>query len=271
MGTLIKYKIMKTYLILLFSLLFVLSCTNEADINNNSFIFPTIDINYKKFYKDKDSLTVINVDSLQEQFSGYVFGKYPKQKTEIQIEEFNSNHLEEIKILVDYDTIQSDGLQIKIDTNQIVIDPFYYNLFGNKTSFLPVAIINETSEAKAISTITNRILLIQEIYYEPYNNWLAINQPQIFGMCGQDYSSIILNPEEYIIVNAPIYDGNQLIKMRIKIKIGGNVFISNTYKSRINLSQILLTHELKKLLTRYSRQGSMGESFADFLPFLKQE
>ena len=259
---------MKTYLILLFSLFFILSCTNKPDlINNNRFVFPEIDINYQNFHKDKDSLTIINVDSLQEQFSGYVLGKYPKQKTEIKIEQFNANHLEEIKVLVDYDTIQSDGLQIKIDTNQIIVDPFYYNLFGNKTSFHPVAIINETSEAKAISTITNRILLIQEIYYEPYNNWLPINQPQVFGMCGQDYSSIILNPDEYIIINAPIYNGNQLVKMRIKIKIGGNVFVSNTYKSHINLSQIHLTNELKKSLTSNSRQSSMGEFLQISYPF----
>lgn len=260
---------MKTSLILGYLFLAVLSsCSSfESSNNTNEFIFPSIEITQNGKAINENILETINVDSLREQYSGYVIGRYSIDDINIKLTELNPDKTPEYYSDVNLDTLQSDGLQIKLDTSQLVVDPWYYYLLDKKISFHPVVLLNETTSPKAITTINSRVLLLQEIYYD--NNWVAINSPEIFNMCGDSNSNIVLGSNEYLLLNAPVYTGKDSVKMRIRLGVGDNIYVSKPYQSRVNLSQVFLTDFAKENKTRYMRKGNMGESYWEKLPYFK--
>lgn len=263
---------MKISLIIgLLSLIVLSSCSrSERSISSNEFIFPSIEVTRNGKAINENILESINADSLKDQYSGYVMGKYSIDEKEIVINEINPDKKPLYYSTINLDSVQGDGLQIKIDTAQLVVDPWYYYLLDKKTAFHPVILLNETSQTKAVSTITSRVLLLQEIYYE--DHWVAINNPEVFNFCGNNgnnNSSILLESNEYILLNAPIYSGKDLVKMRVRIKSGYNLYVSQPYISRINLSQVYLTDFAKETKERYIRNGSLGESYWEKMPFFK--
>nr|WP_299205514.1 hypothetical protein [uncultured Brumimicrobium sp.] len=260
-------KIITIVIIVLFSF----SCEKSIEgTHYEAFSFPKIKVNYNDRPLHHDSLTMINTDSLTEQHSGFIIGKYSTQVSNIQLSYFNPDKISEFDTVLNTEVYQSDGLQIKLDTSQFIVDPWHYNLHNDKTAFYPLVLLNETSTEKRITTISNRVFLLQEIYYEPYFNWVAINNPLIFNMCGDSESNIVLKTNEYVLLNVPVYTGNDLVKMRVRILNGDNIYVSKPFHTKINLSQIYLPKHLKTLYKRYTRKGSLGQNFAEWLPFLKQ-
>lgn len=261
---------MKKIITLLF-LPSLFACTNSSvEINSDKYTFPTIKVDYNGINLNYDSLRMINTDSLSEQYSGFVIGKYSTEVTNINLSYFNPDNLSEYDTVINSDDFQHDGLQIKLDTSQFIVDPWYFNIQDDKTAFYPLLLLNETNSLKSVTTIDNRVLMLQEIYYEPDYNWVAINSPLIFNMCGDSKSNILLKTNEYLLLNVPTYTGSDLVKIRVRVLSGDNIIISKPYYTKINLSQIYLPSDLKERLKKFSRKGSMGESYDEFLPIYKQ-
>lgn len=252
-------------------LVFFYSCSSSGlEEKENGFDFPEIVVKKNNRLIKLSDLKPFNTDSLRSQYSGFVIGKFGSNQKQVNLKDYDPNERPKFYSQIDLDSISGDGLQLLIDTNQFIIDPWYYYSANKEFLFHPVILLNENKNSKKVTTITRRVLLSQEIYFND-NWWVAINDPEIFNMCGDGAGEILLNQHEYVLLNAPVYSGKDRVKMRVRIKNGDNIYVSQPFFSNINLSQIYMSKNLKEINYKYLRKGSMGESYYERLPVFKLE
>lgn len=135
-----------------------------------------------------------------------------------------------------FDTLSSGGLEIVADYKSTVSRIVYS--FEKGFYFYPVHIVNETFSPKMFIGKDSYVFAIQEAL-DTNNNWRPI-EGRGFDFCGNEYWHQKVNSNEFITFLLPKYKGDFKTKMRVRIKIGENIYVSNIFEGTINYSQFLL-------------------------------
>ena len=155
---------------------------------------------------------------------------------------------------------RNDGnFQIFIDTTQFLTideyrlpDDFYETLlpedyFGSafqkkldqypldKYKSLPVFILNKSSSYNTIVIEDGRFAMIYEA--KDYNgNWKPI-EFKTYSWCGNSYSNFNIRKDQFALFKVPEQTGDFKTRLRLKARIGKQIFYSNEISGLINLSQ----------------------------------
>jgi hypothetical protein len=136
------------------------------------------------------------------------------------------------------DTFNSDGFQLFPDYNTTVYYKSKADVFKNKTAFFPVYVVNETAKTKLFFIEDSRVSGIQELKDTVYpENWYPIEH-KAFSFGCEFYSGIKVHPAEFLVILVPKYWGDSQLKMRVKVKIGENIYHSMPYLGHCNYRQL---------------------------------
>ena len=165
----------------------------------------------------------------------YKFGETISYNGERKLEEYSeSDFLWEVKDPFNSDTLSSDGLQVIADySTTLAFKWFDYKIH----LFFPVYIVNETIEPKIFFGKDGHGYAIQEaIDSSNYSQWHPIESIG-YDFCGNGNFRKKINPGEFLMLLFPKYSGNLKTSMRIRFKIGQNLFISKPFTGYINSNQ----------------------------------
>lgn len=187
----------------------------------------------------KDTIEYFKADHLDETWYLYM-GKHRFADT-ITIKDYricdrnyradlvNENHIR------DLNNPASDGFQLFTDYNSSV---YVKEDFLNKGQYyFPVYLVNETSRTKFFIGKDSYAFGIQEaVDTSDYDRWRPI-EGRGFDFCGNGYFGMKVHPGEFIMILAPKYQGNDTGLMRIRLKIGESVYLSNSFEGRFSQRQ----------------------------------
>ena len=237
--------ILKTVAIILST--FILFACNEANKKNIQFSKPVI-----KQPFTKDTIAYFDVDSIDGVYPIFL-GKYliadslfisgiPKRDTTYRKDIIG---LDSYFNLWDSLELANDGFEIIPDYAKDV----YYNTYTFQPHYyFPVYIVNQTNTIKGFIEKDNYVFGIQEAL-DSNNYWRPIESKGM-DFCGNGMYGIKVHPQEFITILFPKYTGNYKTKLRIRIKIGDNIYVSQSYYGKINRNQFHLkrdSYEFEKL------------------------
>ena len=146
------------------------------------------------------------------------------------------------------DTLPSDGFQLFIDYNTTINFDYWsfessYLTRGKK--YFPLFLVNETSLPKAFIGKQSIVYGTQEIqdtsfwhYWRPIEYRGKEKLDYYFWdnneFCGTGKYGLKVNPDEFIVMLVPKFDGNFKIPMRVRLKVGENIYISRQYIGTID-------------------------------------
>lgn len=137
------------------------------------------------------------------------------------------------------DSTLTDGLEILTDYSSNVV----WNPYGDKQAniFYPVYIINQTPNRKALLGKDGYVFGLQEAL-DTNGYWRPI-EGRGFDFCGHGYFGLKIEPKEFAAILFPKYKGDYKTKIRVRIKNGDNIYISQSFDGFINESQLYLDRE----------------------------
>jgi len=150
------------------------------------------------------------------------------------------------------DTTRTDGLELFTDySSTIVRNPYGLELAEYN---YPVYIVNQTSGVKVISGKDSHLFGIQEAL-DSNGNWRPI-EFKGHDFCGVGRYGVKLYPNEYALLAFPKYQGNFKTKLRVRIKNGNNIYVSQPFDGTINERQFYLEKDeyLRKSLLEYKAE-----------------
>ena len=150
------------------------------------------------------------------------------------------------------DTTRTDGLELFPDYSSTIIrNPYGLELAEYN---YPVYIVNQTSGIKVISGKDSHLFGIQEAL-DSNGNWRPI-EFKGHDFCGLGRYGIKLYPNEYALLAFPKYQGNFKTKLRVRIKNGDNIYVSQPFDGTINERQFYFEKEeyLLKDLPKYKAE-----------------
>jgi len=184
----------------------------------------------------------------------YVAGKFNFQDT-VDISNKSINELGSEKRMFDNSWRTNDSL----DVNGFEVIPDYhqtiYYIPSSDTSNLgvyPVFIVNSTMSRKVfLGSDWNACGIQEAVNKENYSVWRAIecNGGDLFG---DDTWSVIVNPQEFIVLLFPKYEGNYETDLRVRIRNGESVYVSKGFKGRIDQGQFRLHPDVKIIVNAES-------------------
>lgn len=126
---------------------------------------------------------------------------------------------------------QGTGLQVKIDPELI--------LCGRRNdkvkAYLPAFIFNETPNPKYLLGMNWQPWHVLEAK-DSLGNWRPI-QISIPSDCGTQMGFLKLKPQEFCILNLPFFVGDFATELRLRIRNGQQIMVSNSFPANINQSQ----------------------------------
>lgn len=200
------------------------------------FVVPQI-----KVEQPKDSVSYFEMDSLSETINIFR-GKYRFSK-EIEFQSLfdrdtllNEDKIWEYSSTIHETNCTTDGFQLHADYNTEIPLEIPWLWTGWKY-YYPVFIYNETKLDKMFDGKDREVFIIQEALYG--NIWRPI-ECRSFYFCGNGHWGLKVHPGEFVVALVPKYKGDHKTKMRVRIKIGESLYVSNSYNGEINYSQFYL-------------------------------
>lgn len=128
-----------------------------------------------------------------------------------------------------------DGLEIYPDYST-TLSRISFDMGRGK--YYPVHLVNQTPSTKIIKGKDRHIFAIQEACNE-HGVWFPI-EGKGFDFCGNGSWNLKINSKEFLTVLFPKYQGDYKTKLRVRIKNGSTVYVSQPFDGVINKNQFLL-------------------------------
>ncbi len=150
------------------------------------------------------------------------------------------------------DTTRTDGLELFPDYASAIVRNYHSDTCANY--YYPVYIVNQTSGIKVISAKDGHLFGIQEAL-DTNGNWRPI-EFQGHDFCGVGRYGVKLYPKEYAVLIFPKYQGSFKTKLRVRIKNGENIYVSQPFDGTINERQFYFEKDeyLRKEMLRYKAE-----------------
>jgi hypothetical protein len=138
------------------------------------------------------------------------------------------------------DSFEFDGLEIFTDY-KINVSKIIRTSATSGNFYYPVYIVNQTPNIKLFVGKDSYVFAIQEALDE-YGHWWPI-EGRAFDFCGNGYWGLKINPNEFLTVLFPKYEGDFKTKIRVRIKNQDIIYVSKPFDGIINKSQFILEKE----------------------------
>jgi hypothetical protein len=121
------------------------------------------------------------------------------------------------------DTLNSDGLQLKIDDSRELF-------MQDSTIAYPAYLINETSTDKVCFTDGGFIFSAQAVdtYLIEYSPWFD---------CNMGFEYIRIHPHESLVFSIRKYTGSEKARLFLRVDVGIQIYVSTPYNGSINPNQ----------------------------------
>ncbi len=222
--------------------IFLFSCTQNE--NQKHFQIPFI-----VQQPISDSITILNVDSIQEVFPVFA-GKYKFKDTlrvnnDYRVDSIFWNDVYKLDWYNHYKiwdslNLSDSNLSIIADYNNNI---YYKSYFSNPYNCFPVYIINETQKLNGFEFKDGHIFGIQEAI-DSNGIWRPI-ECRGMDFCGNGRKGIKIYSNEYLLILFNKYSGSYKTKIRIRINANNAIYTSKPFIGFINYSQFYLTKDLQ--------------------------
>jgi hypothetical protein len=162
----------------------------------------------------------------------------------------NKINLDDFNSLDEFLDLDTDSFNVKADYSQDIL----FNWFATEpyNSYYPVFIQNESSKTKVLLGKDDRIFAIQEAKDEK-GIWRPI-ESRGSDFCGVGYWGLKIQAGEFGVFLLSKYKGDFVTDIRARVKVGEDVYISNSFKGKIDKRQFLL-----KDITEMDKQNSRND------------
>ncbi|MEM8527770.1 MAG: hypothetical protein AAGG68_24220 [Bacteroidota bacterium] len=242
-------------------LLFTYSCILEEKkpLEKIQFNFPQL-VNSK--IDTSLRISKHKADHVSEIFPFFI-GKYRFSQQNIDL----ANRAVDTNMLKDYtyshgldilaDSIDMTGLELLVDYETSVV---YKERYSWRDSILyeyyPVYFVNSTNTDKFFLAKDSHVFGIQEASnteQRSYAKWIPIE-----GLgrdwCGNGHWGVIIHPQEYLLILMKKYDGNFETDLRVRFKVGENIYVSKAFKGSINENQF-------KIKGNFHLESALSDSY----------
>ncbi len=134
------------------------------------------------------------------------------------------------------DSLGLDGFEVYPDYSSTIAR--VHRGFGRGEYYYPVHIVNQTPLTKVFKGKDSYVFAIQEAQNE-YGFWFPI-EGKGFDFCGNGYWDVKVESKEFITVLFPKYNGEFKTKLRVRIRNGNTIYVSQPYDGVINKQQFIL-------------------------------
>ncbi len=229
---------MTKQLIAILCLLPLITCKNQGKINievNRDFKIP---IAIQEPTKDTIHLSKSDfLDGVSLRFYGkYKFADTLHLDKEIYVHEaYTDDLISEYSGPRGDDTLTTDGFQLFADyqTNLYIRD----HDTEKCENYFPVYVANETSRTKVFIGKDSYVFGLQEaVDTSYYDTWRPI-ESKGFDFCGNGYFGLKVHPGEFVVFLVPKYEGDEKQPMRIRLKVGESIYLSQSYEGVFNRKQ----------------------------------
>lgn len=156
---------------------------------------------------------------------------------------FKSDMVAESMLTQLLDTTNNHGFQIITDYTTTLYD--YYGDDLTPYACFPVFIVNPTQSTKVFVAKDSYVFAIQEAM-DPHNEqWYPIEFLP-YDFCGNGYYGIKVHPKEFVMIVAPKFQGDTKGMLRIRLKIGEDIYVSQPYEGYFNSGQFVPPYFLQK-------------------------
>lgn len=130
-----------------------------------------------------------------------------------------------------YDESHGAGLQVRIDSQLVVTG----RRNDKARAYHPAFIFNETQTTKYLLGMNWQPWHILEAK-DPEGHWRPI---QVFvpSDCATQMGYLKLEPQEFCMLSLPVFAGDFATELRLRIRNGKEVLLSNSFKGKINRTQ----------------------------------
>lgn len=136
----------------------------------------------------------------------------------------------------EFSKFDTDSFKIKADYSQDILFDWFATEPYN--SYYPVFIQNESSKTKILIGKDDRIFAIQEAKDEK-GIWRPI-ESRGTDFCGVGYWGLKIQAREFGVFLLSKYKGDFVTDIRARVKVGKNIYTSNSFIGNINRKQFLL-------------------------------
>jgi hypothetical protein len=191
----------------------------------------------------KDSITFIKRDFLARFFPIFE-GKHKFTDTLYISDKWVNDTTYRNDFIYDYrtyssDSFRSDGFEIIPDYSSAI----YKNRYSLKQAnyYYPVYIVNQTLTVKEFPGKDDYLFGLEEAL-DTNKEWRPI-EGRGFDFCGNGYWGLKVHPQEFVVALFPKYAGNYKTRLRVKIRVGNNIYVSSSFEGTINEKQFYLKKE----------------------------
>lgn len=230
--------------ILIFLLIFIIvSCKNNE--RKNEYIRPIFHLPFIIQTCEKDSIELRNIDSLNET-KFIFFGKYCFADTLNISDKYERDSIikkdliREDSLFINYNNYSTEGFQIFADYPTTI--KFRQINLTKSHFYYPVYAVNETPRTKTFVIKDGNVFGIQEAIDTSENLWRPIECKE-YDFCGNGYLGIKVKPGEFVMFLVPKYEGHESCKLRLRLRIGENIYISKEFMGSFNYNQFLIKKE----------------------------
>lgn len=131
------------------------------------------------------------------------------------------------------DSFTSDGFELFTDYQSTVAYTRHFQ--DNGQYYYPIYVVNNTPRTKYFIGKDSYVFAIQEAV-DTNGYWHPI-EGRGLDFCGNGYWGLKIHPKEFLIFMMPKYEGDFQTKIRVRIKIGDMVYISESFQGTINEKQ----------------------------------
>ncbi|RYU93800.1 hypothetical protein [Emticicia agri] len=142
------------------------------------------------------------------------------------------------------DTLNTDGFQIFVDYKTSIHKNQYKHMgYHESNYYFPIYIVNETSRAKLFIAKDRYMFGIQEAMDTTDSRGFKPIEYRGHDFCGNGYFGMIVRPGEFILGLIPKYEGNEKQSMKIRLRIGPQIYFSPEYSGTFNREQFILKRD----------------------------
>jgi hypothetical protein len=230
---------MKNFISLIF-ILIVVSCKNESQFSSSIFVAP------KVLFVDTVKLekTLFKSEYIEEPYAIFC-GKYSlvdtvkfdKKKVFYRDSIFKKDGIYiEYDVKDEIDSTETSDFRVSTDYSQDVLFNWWATERAN--CYYPAFIQNTSKIVKTLIGKDDRVLAIQEAKDEK-GIWRTIEYKGI-DFCAVGYWRLNIYPKEYGVFLLRKYEGDFKTSLRVRIKVGKNICVSNGFEGSIDKKQFLL-------------------------------
>jgi hypothetical protein len=137
------------------------------------------------------------------------------------------------------DTLKYDGFELYPDYNTTVVSIPY---FENKGYYCyPIYVVNQTPSMKTFTGKDDHVYAIQEAL-DSNQVWRPI-EARGYEFCGNGSWDLKIHPGEFAVVLIHKYKGNYKTKLRVRLAVNLNTYVSAPFEGTIDYKQFYLDRE----------------------------